>query len=265
MRKLCGFILAVILLAAADGGTAQAAPFKVNSGKTLEVLAIKPEKAAAGPALVLHYATSVPLADHKGLRREADELWEHFSQNADAANVTRAVVRATDPKGREKPVDFVFVKRGGIWHTVEKGLEGGKLTEQFIRDAHDHQQWIHKHKNNVATVLYLGNDWTVTYTYPPEMRVGRQTFDRKMMLTLLEQARNKITERNTKIEITDVRISSDGKSATVSSRLSGETEINGQIMNMNGEGQDFVVVRDGTVVSIRSVVTIEKFSVAIEQ
>ncbi|MDH3242607.1 MAG: hypothetical protein OEO83_18280, partial [Alphaproteobacteria bacterium] len=60
-------------------------------------------------------------------------------------------------------------------------------------------------------------------------------------------------------------ISADGQSATVSTRLSGETEINGQIMSMSGQGQDFVVVRDGTVVSIRSVITIEKFSVAIEQ
>lgn len=265
MRKLTGCILALVLLAAAAVGPAQATPFKVNSGKTLEILAIKPEKAGAGPALVLHYATPSPLTDLQGLRREADELWEHFAQNANAANVTRAVVRATDPKGREKPVDFVFVKRGGIWHTLEKGLENGKLTERFIRDSHDHQQWIYKHKNTEAMVLYLGNDWTVTYTYPPEMRIGRQTFDRKMMLVLLEQARNKITERDTRIEITDVRISADGKSATVSSRLSGETEINGQIMNMSGRGQDFVVVRDGTVVSIRSVIALEKFSVAIEQ
>jgi len=265
VRKLVGFILVLALLACATLGPVRAAPFKVNSGKTLEVLAIKPEKAGAGAALVLHYATRLPLTNLQGLRREADELWEHFSANADATNVARAVVRATDPKGHGKAVDFVFVKRGGVWHTVEKGLENGKLTERFIRDAHDHQQWIHKHKNTAAMVLYLGNDWTVTYTYPPEMRIGRQTLDRKMMLVLLEKARDKVTERDTKIEITDIRISADGQSATVSSRLSGETEINGRIMSMSGQGQDFVVVRNGTAVSVRSVITFEKFSVAIEQ
>lgn len=265
MRKLVRFILILVLLAAGHVVPAQAAPFKVNSGKTLEVLAIKPEKADTGPSLVLHYATRLALTNLQGLRREADELWEHFSANADAAKVTRAVVRATDPKRAGNAVDFVFVKRAGIWHTEEKGLKNGKLTERLIRDAHDHQQWIHKHKNYTAILLYLGNDWTVTYTYPPEMRIGRQTFDRKRMLGLLEQMRRRVTERQTKIEITDIRISPDGKSATVSTRLSGETEMNGQIMNMSGEGQDFVVVRDGTVVSIRSIATIEKFSVAIEQ
>lgn len=265
MRKLGGFILAFILLAIIHAGPARAAPFKVNSGKTLEILAIKPGQTEAGPALVLHYVPQVPLTDLRGLRREADELWEHFAQNADAANVSRAVVRATDPKSRDNAVDFVYVKRGGIWHTLEKELKNGKLTERFIRDAHDHQQWIHKHRNYAAIVLYVGDDWTVTYTYPPEMGIGRQTFDRKMMLVLLEKTRRKIKERQTKIDITDIRISADGQSATVSTRLSGETEINGQIMSMSGQGQDFVVVRDGTVVSIRSVITIEKFSVAIEQ
>jgi hypothetical protein len=265
LRKLAAFMLFFVILAATQVVPVQAAPFKTNSGKTVEVLGIKPEKTAAGASLVLHYATRLPLADLKGLRREADELWEHFSANADAAKATRAVVRATHPKQRGNAIDFVYVKRNGIWHTIENGLKGGKLTKQFIHDAHEHQQWIHKHKNYNSILLYLGNDWTVSYNYPPEMRIGRQTFDRRRMTFLLEQLRQKINERQTKIDITDIRIAPDGKSATVSTRMSGETEMNGQIMNMSGEGQDFIVVRDGTVVSIRSVATIEKLSVAIEQ
>jgi hypothetical protein len=265
LRKLAAFMLFLVFLAGAQAVPAVAAPFKTNSGKTLEILAIKPEKTGAGASLVLHYATPLPLADLKGLRREADELWEHFSANAEAAKATRAVVRATQPKKPETTVDFIYVKRNGIWHTVENGLNNGKLTKQFIQDAHEHQQWIHKHKNYNAILLYLGNDWTVSYNYPPEMRIGRQTFDRRRMIFLLEQLRQKINQRQTKVDITGIQISPDGKSATVSTRLSGETEMNGQIMNMSGEGQDFIVVRDGTVVSIRSIATIEKFSVAIEQ
>ena len=265
MRKIFGFILFLALLAGPSVGLAQAAPFKVNSGKTLEILAIRPEKTRTGPALVLRYATGLPLTNLQGLRREADELWEHFSANVDATKVTRAVVRATHPKGREEAVDFVFVKRGGIWHTVEKGLDNGKLTERFIRESHAHQKWIYKHNNTVAMVLYLGNDWTVTYDYPPELGIGRRTLDRRMSLAMLERERDEVSERQIKDDISHIRISADGKSATVSSHLSGEIEINGRIVNVSGRGQDFIVVRGGTVVSVRSFVTFETFSVAFEQ
>ena len=137
--------------------TASADPFKLNSGKIVDILSVAPVKTAKGRTLKMRYRSKTPLSDTATLRKEADGLWEHFFVNAERGGHSRAVISAMGPKKaphRGTPVDFIFVKRAGGWRTLEKGLgPKGKLTEKCIREFDGRTTSIDNHKNYNALLL----------------------------------------------------------------------------------------------------------------
>jgi hypothetical protein len=169
MRVFPTLVMGCALILGGWPQTALADPFKLNSGKIVDILAVKTVKTAKGRTLKLRYSSKTPLSDTATLRKEADGLWEHFFVNAERGGHSRAEITAVGPNkdGAGTPVDFIFVKRNGDWRTLEKGLgPKGKLTEKFIRELDDRSKWISDHKNYNAILLYLAKDWTVTYIYP---------------------------------------------------------------------------------------------------
>ena len=95
--------------------------FRLDSGKIVDIIAVKAVKSIKGPVLKLEYRSKTPITDVATLRKEADELWDNFSVNVERGGHKYAVIRALGPNKAIpcEPVDFIFVKLKGDWHTLE--------------------------------------------------------------------------------------------------------------------------------------------------
>ncbi len=73
------------------------------------------------PALMVKYETLVPIGDVTRLGLEADEVWAHFSPDADRAGLRNGILAATTPSTggiitTSQGYNFVFVKsQEGTW------------------------------------------------------------------------------------------------------------------------------------------------------
>lgn len=243
-------ILAFFLLTAAGIGPAHADPFKVGSGKVLDILSIKAEKTAKGRALVMRFGTRTPLSELAALRMEADELWEHFIVNVEKGKFVRAVIRAANrPKGG-KTVDFVYLKRGSDWRTLEKGLgPSGKLTSAFVKALYEQRNQADQRANRNLILLYTSRDWRITYAYPSDLGIGPIEFDRETFLGLVERTGAAISKRNYKMHIMRIRIAPDGMSAIVETAAKGDATIRGRVVSLRGRVIDALTLRDGALFS----------------
>lgn len=265
MRILGHLICCLLIVTAAGIGPARAEPFKLKSGKVLDILSIKAENTAKGPALVLSYGTRTPIHNTTGLREEADELWEFFLVNVEKVRYRRAVIRAAAKAKGGKTVDFVYLKRGGEWRTLAKGMApGGKLTEAFLRSRLDRYRKINAPEGRNVTKLYTARNWTITYAYPPELGIGSLEFDRDTFLRLADRMRDRdtVSERNYGIEIGRIRVAADGRSATVEGRIKGEVMVRGRMVAMRGRIIDVLATEAGAVFSTRMAIIFEEITEA---
>lgn len=76
----------------------------------------------SGPALVMYYKTEIPINNLKELRKEVDEIWEVFRNDAEKAKVKGAAIRAVHDEESNgvitngKGFGFVFIQKdNGSW------------------------------------------------------------------------------------------------------------------------------------------------------
>ncbi|MDX1485726.1 MAG: hypothetical protein R3229_14735 [Alphaproteobacteria bacterium] len=254
-----GAIRFLVLAALLALGTqaASADPFRVNSGKVLDIRSIKAEDAAAGRTLVMTYAGNTPLSDRLALRKEADELWEHFVVNVEAGGYKRAVIRARGPE-RGKPVDFIFVKRGAAWRTLENGLgPKGRLNEAFVRGFLDRLREPLRTGSDNAAMLYMGRDWRGTLSDPKFGAYPAKSFDRASYLRQAAAGRAQVADYSQTYEVLGIEVSPDGTAARTETRQTGRMTVHGQRLTIVTRSIDHFELRGGAMVWIRSQGSIE--------
>lgn len=265
MRVLGRLLLTVLVLAGPALGRAEAEPFRVNSGQVLEVISIKPEKTERGRALVMLFSTGTPMNDIHGLRKEADQLWEHLSVNAEAGNFRRAVIRATPAPNAPRSVDFIYERRGPDWRTLEKGLEAsGRLTERAIRALYDRSQNIIRDRNWNVALLYTAKDLTVTYSFPGVPGAKPFTLDRQGTLAMSRENAESMENYDRRSEVQRIDIAPDGKSARVESLEIDFLRINGQVVTGQARAISDLRLRDGAIVIWRMEMAVTGVSVGVD-
>ncbi len=258
-------LLAVLVLAGTGICRAEAEPFRVNSGQILDVVSIKPEKTDRGQALVMRFSTRTPMTDIHGLRKEADQLWEHLSVNAEAGNFRRAVIRATSAPGAGRSVDFIYERRGPDWRTLEKGLESSsRLTEAAIRALYDRSQTIIKDRNWNVALLYTAKDLTVTYSFPGVPGAVPFTLDRQGTLAMNRENAESMENYERRSKVQRIDIAPDGKSARVESLEIEFLKINGRIVTGQARAISDLRLRDGAIVIWRMEMTVTGVSVGVD-
>lgn len=265
MRIIGRIALAALIMVVAGLVPVRAEPFKVNSGQVLNILSIMPEKTERGRALVMRFSTRTPLSDLSHLRREADQLWEHFAVNAEAGNFRRAIIRAEASPRTGKHVDFVYVRRGPDWRTLEKGLgPGGTLTEGVIRAHYERNQDVIKHRNWNVVLLYTAKDLTIHYSFPGVPGAAPFTLDRQGMLAMSRHSVETIEQYDRRSEVLSIKISPDGKSAHVESREIEHLMINGRLVTGEARALSELRLIGGAVVVSRGEIAITNISVGVD-
>ncbi|MDH3241796.1 MAG: hypothetical protein OEO83_14145 [Alphaproteobacteria bacterium] len=265
MRVLGRVLLAVLVLAGAAIYRAQAEPFRVNSGQVLEILSIEPEKTERGQALVMRFSTGTPLNDIHSLRKEADQLWEHLSVNAEAGNFRRAVIRATSAPDARRSVDFIYERRGPDWRTLEKGLETtGRLTETAIRALYDRSQNIIKDRNWNVALLYTAKDLSVTYSFPGVPGATPFTLDRQGTIAMSRENAEAMENYDRRSQIQRIDIAPDGQAARVESLEIELLRVNGRVVTGQARAVSDLRLRNGAIVIWRMEMTVTDVSVGVD-
>ena len=246
---------------------ASADPFKLNSGKIVDILAVNTVKTAQGSALKLQFRSKTPLSNILMLRIEANGLWEHFLVNAERGGHKKAIISAMGPKkaGAGKPVDFIFVKRTDGWRTLAKGLgPEKKLTEPYIRTLADSNKRIEDHGNYNAVLLYLAKDWTITYTYPGSFGIEPITLDRETFFDLRERLKGTVANKNMKIKFLNIHVSKNGMSAQTVIKVKGQATVRGRLVSLIGRYINNLELRQGAIVSTQALLAFEDIVEAVE-
>jgi hypothetical protein len=101
--------------------------YTLPSGKQILITSVLRMHFSSGPpALVMNCETDIAIDDMPTLRKEADEIWNIFSNDVEGAGMTMGVIRMThnDPGDgwikHGKGYGFVFEKRAdGKWHCLD--------------------------------------------------------------------------------------------------------------------------------------------------
>ncbi len=108
------------------GQAQQAQTLKLPPGKIVRVLGVAPITFTQGPpALMVRYETDLKVSDKGALRKEADEVWSFFKNDAENAHYQSSVVSAIEkPTGllfkTSSGYNFVYQKRAdNQWHCLE--------------------------------------------------------------------------------------------------------------------------------------------------
>lgn len=123
--KLLSLIAVFLLIAGCTQNPPNSKLFKLPSGKEIKVTGLNKMSFQDGDALVLNYQTDIPTEDKDNLTKEVNEIWSVFQKDAEAANLKRAVIRATHFEGgglvrNGSGYGFAFVKSAdGQWHLQE--------------------------------------------------------------------------------------------------------------------------------------------------
>jgi hypothetical protein len=125
----CATFLTVLFALFLVGCTASRPNYKIftlPSGKQVRVMSVGQINFTQGaPALMLQYQTDLKVADKTALLAEADEIWPAFKNDVERANLSAAIISATEiPQGfivkRGKSYNFVYEKRAdGAWHRID--------------------------------------------------------------------------------------------------------------------------------------------------
>ena len=124
-KQLLAAATAALLLFGCSSPESREMPVKLQSGKTVGVLAVMTMHFTKGdPALMVKYTTHLPVADGPALQAEAEEVWQTFEAEAEKANLTAGVVSATSPQSSgfiktSQSFNYVFRKSAdGTWHRL---------------------------------------------------------------------------------------------------------------------------------------------------
>jgi hypothetical protein len=196
----------------------------LGSGKQVEILSAGPILFGDGKsALVLQYRTQLSMSDLAALRKEADEVWNHFVVDVEKAHYAQAAINAQGPEEgtlikEGRLYSFLYEKQGESWRTSEGNHAAPlKLDEQNVTEFINRLDWLHDHGEGNALLLYLADDWTGTLPGPE----GPTTVNRLQLAQDAQQSMGAIEDYHHQRDITKVTVSPDGRSAQVDSR---ETE-----------------------------------------
>ena len=90
------------------------------SGRTVKILGMMRMNFSQGPpALMLKYQTDLKVSDKDELRKEVDDIWTAFQEDADRGEFKSAIISVN-----EKPTGFIFTKSSGYNFVFEKRSDG---------------------------------------------------------------------------------------------------------------------------------------------
>lgn len=120
----------LLMLAACTQAPPPATPsskvFTLQSGKVVKILRVTPLLFSSGErALMLSYETEIPLDDKTALGREADEVWEKFKFDVEAAHLDDAFIDAN-----AKPLGTAFFNVNKSFHFQYKLGSDGQWSRQ---------------------------------------------------------------------------------------------------------------------------------------
>lgn len=128
VRSKIFLTLSLISLAGSISTAQQFHVVKLPSGKEVKVIAVGPIQFAdpkSPPALMMKYQTDLKISDKVNLRKEVDEIWSYFKNDAEQNHFTGAIISANEaPSGllfkTSEGYNYVFEKRAdGKWHCLE--------------------------------------------------------------------------------------------------------------------------------------------------
>ena len=236
--------------------SAAANPLKLNSGKVVQVEAIGPMQFAKGkPALTLRYRTQQSIDDLNAVRREVDEIWQHFVVDADRGTFENAIITANGLQTgfivkTGKSYAFGFKKVDESWRALEPGT---RLTDTAIRAFYDRWNWLLTNNNGNALSLYLGTSWKVKATGAPE---GATEIDRKDFIDAINSPTEEAKLLDHKREFLEIQIDAKASTARVLCRETTERRLLGGTIRLVERTTDNIVLRDQnlTIESTTSVV-----------
>jgi len=120
-RRLWICLLFVLTLSACLAQKLQ--EIKLPSGDSIGVIGMTYMRFTDGPpAMMIKYQTTTSITDTDALRKQAEEVWDHFRSQVELKGLKAAILSANDPpKGfiftTNSTYNFVFdQKADGSWH-----------------------------------------------------------------------------------------------------------------------------------------------------
>jgi tetratricopeptide (TPR) repeat protein len=225
-------------------------PFRLNSGTSVAILNMGPLLSPEGWAgLVLVYETALPLEDEAALRREVDEVWQHFIIDVARSRYDKALIVARTSaaaRGTRQSTQFGFAARAEGWIAVERDERAKSgLDAAFVKEFLARFDWLVSNRNGLAASLYLAPDWTATGS------ANKQAFslNRDQFVAAVQQMPPGFKHER---EIVRTTVAPDGKSALVESRETEIHEQNGTRLKVVGDSVDELVLTGDHVQLIRS-------------
>jgi hypothetical protein len=236
-------------------------PTTLGSGKTIQLLAMGPMKFASGDsALMLKYQTAIPLTDMASLRKEVEEVWDHFQIDVEHGSYQQAIISANEPEGsgiltQNQGYNFIFQKKEGSWRLLEGDNKTPvKLDENFVREYCDRVDWAYEHNEMNAFLLYLANNYTATLS---QGAAAPMTLDRMKLAASTYQAMKATQNYQFQHQILKIDINKDGTSAQVESQEIEQGTVNGHDLKELQHVVDLIEVQGNSVVVTKSTTTME--------
>jgi hypothetical protein len=246
-----------------------AQPLKLNSGKTVEILAVGPMHfTKSPPALFLRYQSALSLDDPAAARKEVDEIWQHLVGDADRGKFENAVIQANSPQTgfiikTGKSYGFVFTKVDGIWRTSESEVtKDTKLTKAQLRAFCSRWDFLIENYNDRALSLYLDQNWRLKVSGAASSD-GPQELTASQFLSGVAQGRGQTTVLEHRRDILSIKVDANANTATVESRETTRRHVKDRQMTLVEHTTDNIALRNGTLLILKSASTVEKFNNAV--
>jgi hypothetical protein len=200
--------------------------------------------------LVLVYETALALDDENALRREVDEIWQHFIVDVTKARYGKAIIAAkaapANLSAGRPAAQFLFTSGKGGWSTSEReGRAAQGLDPQFVRDFIARYDWLVEHHDGVAAALYLAAEWTATLKLTESGKQQTVTLDRNQFVAAVQAVDATIHNYKHQREIVALAVDPDGRSARIESREAETFERGGKSIKMIGTSVDLLtLIRD---------------------
>jgi tetratricopeptide (TPR) repeat protein len=233
-------------------------PLKLNSGASVAISAMGPLTTPEGWAgYVLLYDTTIPLDDTSALRREVDEIWEHFVVDVANSGYERAIIAANAPAADaaapRRSAHFLFTAQADGWRADEGPVRAKiGLDPEFVRSFIDRFDWLIEHYDANAAALYLSGDWTATAKVAGQGDEKTYVLDRNQFIASVRAASQLTRTYQHHRDILDIAIDPDARTATVESRETENSEMDGKKMTTVGKSVDVLTLVDGHAQLTRS-------------
>lgn len=255
-------LVAFLLLLCSTPLVAQ--PLKLNSGKTVEILALGPMHFAKGPpALFLRYQSTLSLDDPAAARKEVDEIWQHLVVDADRGKFENAVIHANSPQTgfiikTGKSYGFVFTRVDGIWRTSESEVtKDTKLTELQLRAFCSRWDFLIENYNERALSLYLDKNWRLKVSGAAAAD-GPQELTASEFVSGVAQGRGQTALLEHRRDILSIKVDAKANTATVESRETTRRRVKDRQITLVERTTDHIALRNQSLLILKSASTVEK-------